>query len=372
MLQQPWLLVQNQVRASGGREMDRFRGVRPEMDRPDGAEAWVGSVTRANGVTPENPDLGCAEVIFPDGTKKYLYEVIDKDPEGVLGCEHIKRFGTGTGVLVKLLDAKDKFLLQCHPTRDTAKKVWNSEYGKTECWHVLSVRDDVPEPPYILLGFKPGFTRERFEEIYRTGTIDDMEKECNKIPVHPGETYFVPGGMPHALGAGCFVIEIQEPSDLTAIPAKQQVLLDYRRAANPRGVFTPIDEEIYNLRTLSSFDYTGRSFEQVITETRSEGIILREGGWGRERILIGRGQTDYFSCTEIDVHGEIALNPTGRIMIGIVAEGGGRLISPYGEIVCRRGTELFFPVQANDIRVEGNMRLILCHPDGANILHGKD
>lgn len=61
----PWPLVPNKVRADGGRELDRFRGVEHPADTPNGAEAWVGSLTRANGATPENPNLGYAEVILP-------------------------------------------------------------------------------------------------------------------------------------------------------------------------------------------------------------------------------------------------------------------------------------------------------------------
>lgn len=79
MYNQPWELVPNQVRAEGGREIGRFRGVEDPTDTPNGAEAWIGSVTRANGSTPENPNLGCSEVYLPDGSRRYLFEVINEN-----------------------------------------------------------------------------------------------------------------------------------------------------------------------------------------------------------------------------------------------------------------------------------------------------
>ena len=241
----PWPLVPNKVRADGGRELDRFRGVEHPADTPNGAEAWVGSLTRANGATPENPNLGYAEVILPDGTRDFLVNVVKRAPETILGKKHMEKYGTSLGMLIKMLDAKAPFLLQCHPTRENARKYWNSLFGKEECWYVLGTRKDVPEPPYILLGFKEDITREKFEAAYRKGDAALLESFCHKIPVQPGESYMIPGGVPHALGAGCFVAEIQEPSDLTAVPFPQEYLLEYRRKANPFGIFEPEDEQLY-------------------------------------------------------------------------------------------------------------------------------
>ena len=131
----PWPLVPNKVRADGGRELDRFRGVEHPADTPNGAEAWVGSLTRANGATRENPNLGYAEVILPDGTRDFLVNVVKRAPETILGKKHMEKYGTSLGMLIKMLDAKAPFLLQCHPTRENARKYWNSRFGKGECWY---------------------------------------------------------------------------------------------------------------------------------------------------------------------------------------------------------------------------------------------
>lgn len=367
MYQQAWRLVPNQVRAEGGREMDKFRGRPNPRDTQNGAEAWIGSVTRANGATPEHPNLGCAEVDLPTGERRYLFEVIAEAPEKVLGEEHVQHYGQGLGMLVKYLDAKRKFLLQCHPSREVAREIWNSEFGKTECWHVLSVRDDEPQPPYIRLGFKPGITREAFEDAFRRGDTAAIEGMCHKFPVKAGETYFIPAGMPHALGEGCFVIEVQEPSDLTAVPISQQALIQFRQECNPLGVFTAIDDAQYDRQTLNSFDYTGLTLEEVLDRTRTRHPIIRKGDWGEERMLIGPEQTPYFGCTMHTVDGSVQLLPTGEIRIGIVTDGEGEVLFPGGSLKVERGSELFFPHDAQDITLKGRMTVVMCHPAEAKI-----
>lgn len=369
MYHQAWMLVPNEVRGEGGRELDRFRGKPNPHDRQNAAEAWIGSVTKANGATRDTPGLGCSEVVLPNGIRRLLYEVINDEPEMVLGKSHLKRFGNDLGILVKLLDARAKFLLQCHPSREAAQKYWNSRYGKEECWHVLSARDDAPEPPYILLGFKPGVTRQTFERLYHLGDMGGLEELCHKLIVKPGETYLVPSGMPHALGVGCFVLEIQEPSDITAVPMKQEGLLAYRRRANPKGVFHAIDELDYETRTLESFDYTGLSLETLREKTACEGRVLNRGEWGDETLLIGPEYTSFFSATLMSVSGAAPLPATRAVRIGLVTRGAGKIVSDAGELAVSQGDEVFFPYDMGKTFLTGDFSVILCHPPG--VLHAK-
>ena len=227
MYNQPWKLVQNRIRGAGGREIDKFRGITPPIDDETGSEAWIGSVTRVEKPPKDKPNYGCSEVYLPDGERLFLFEAIERAPEEILGKKHMQKNGTGLGMLIKYLDAQRQYGLQCHPTRPWAKKMWNSDYGKEESWFVIGTRDDTAEPAYILLGFQEGVTREEWEKYYHAGDLEALENLCHKIPVQVGETYFVGGGCPHALGEGCFVIEVQEPSDITlgALPMRETAKL---------------------------------------------------------------------------------------------------------------------------------------------------
>jgi len=342
--------------------LDRFRGVDDPKDTPNGAEAWVGSMTRANGATADNPNLGCAEVILPDGTRKYLLDVVQENPLAVLGEAHMELYDSGLGMLIKMIDAKTPFLMQCHPTREQAAIDWNSKFGKEECWYVLGTRRDAGEQPYILLGFKEGITREVWEQAYRQGDVSALEDLCHKVIVHPGECYLIPGGVPHALGAGCFVAEIQEPSDLTAVPFPQSYLLDYRRKANPLGVFVPEDEALYEHRMLNAFRYEGYSYDRLLERLKSRERVLRRNGESREVEIFGEDDTDSFSCTIVHVCGSIPRKSTQDVQIGIVVEGAGELRCGDLSMQVRRGDEIFFPYQVEDTTFAGNFSIILCNP----------
>ena len=265
-------------------------------------------------------------------------------------------------MLIKMLDAKAPFLLQCHPTRENARKYWNSRFGKEECWYVLGTRKDASEPPYILLGFKEDITREKFEAAYRKGDAALLESFCHKIPVQPGESYMIPGGVPHALGAGCFVAEIQEPSDLTAVPFPQEYLLEYRRKANPFGIFEPEDEQLYESRMLNSFHYEGLPLDKLLDRLKSKEPVLRQEPGGREIEIFGDRDTSYFSCTMVTVSGAMARKNTGDVQIGIVVSGEGCIRCGENALPVKQGSEVFFPCQVRDAVFEGDFSIILCNP----------
>ena len=358
MQHQPWRLVQNHIRGYGGREIDLFRGMKPEdsKDTHWGSEAWIGSVTRVGRPPDDKPDYGCSEVDTPDGRRMYLYQAIEENPEEILGKEHLAKNGTGLGMLIKYLDAAGQYGLQCHPTREWAKKMWDSDYGKEESWFVLSTRDDTAEPAYIYLGFKEGVTREDFEKGYYANDIHALENLCHRILVEPGDAYFVGGGCPHALGEGCLVIEVQEPSDITL------------GAERPPFFFRRMNEEqakFFDERLLGAYIYDGCSYEENLRRWKIPRKVIREGEWGSESFVIGPDQTSYFSFTELIVNGEVPILHTGFPQVAIVTDGEGKLVWDGGEMTVSKADEIFLPYDIPGLKAEGGVRMVLCHPEGA-------
>lgn len=357
---QPWTLVQNQIRGNGGREIDKFRGIEPAVDFKAGSEAWIGSTTHVKPAPADNPYWGCSEVIMPDGEKKYLFEAIEEAPEEILGEAHIAKNGHDIGVLVKYLDAASQYGLQCHPTREWAKKMWNQEHGKAESWYVLSTRDDTAEPAYILLGFKEGVTREVWKKYYDEGNLKELENLCHKIEVHPGDSFFLGGGLPHALGTGCFVIEVQEPQDITLGWGNYEL-------ASRWPATRELTKEFYDERLLGAYHYDGCSYEENLRRWKSVHKVIREGSWGNESIIIGPDQTTYFSFTEITLDGETEIAKTGYPQICIVTEGEGKLVWDGGEMEIKKGGEIFFPYDVPGFKAVGKLHLVLCNPEGAQL-----
>ena len=361
---EPWRLVPNRIRGRGGREIDKFRGVSPAIDDESGSEAWIGSVTSVGNPPADRPHWGCAEVKFPGGERMHLFEAIHQAPLQILGRRHMERSGEGLGMLVKYLDAQTQYGLQCHPTRPFAKRMWNSDYGKEESWYVLGARADTADPAYILLGFKEGVTREVWEAHYRENDIAALENLCHRIEVSVGDAFFIGGGVPHALGEGCFVLEVQEPSDIT-LGAHTYGYVKSRGYGN-----LPDDEAIYDERLLGAYQYDGFSDEENLRRVKIPRKTIRSGPWGSESFVIGPAQTEYFSFTELIVHGEAALIDTGFPKIGIVTAGRGEVAFDGGAMAVKRGDELFFPYDVPGARLLGDATVILCHPEGAYLQEG--
>ncbi len=119
-------------------------------------------------------------------------------------------FGEDPGdfpLLVKLIDAADSLSVQVHPD-DIYAAAREHDRGKTEMWYILEA-DPGSE---LLMGLVPGAGRAAFGEALRDG---DVLRVMNRVPVRPGDSFFIPAGMPHAIGKGILLAEIQENSDLT-------------------------------------------------------------------------------------------------------------------------------------------------------------
>ncbi|MFO7535734.1 MAG: type I phosphomannose isomerase catalytic subunit [Kiritimatiellia bacterium] len=124
------------------------------------------------------------------------------------------RFGpalTGTPaaefpLLIKILDAADKLSVQVHPDDESARR--HGGQAKTECWYIL----DAAPGASVWAGLQPGVTPESFRRALETGTVAEL---LQKVPVARGDLLFIPGGLVHAVGAGCLILEVQQNSNTT-------------------------------------------------------------------------------------------------------------------------------------------------------------
>ncbi len=104
-------------------------------------------------------------------------------------------------ILAKFLFAEEKLSVQVHPAGPAG-------VGKTEMWHILRAAPGAA----IAAGFREPVSPERIRESALSGEI---ERLLRWFTVQAGETYFIPAGTVHAIGAGVTVCEIQQNSDIT-------------------------------------------------------------------------------------------------------------------------------------------------------------
>lgn len=110
-------------------------------------------------------------------------------------------------LLIKFLFTSQFLSVQVHPDDDYARLYENS-CGKTEMWHILRADPGAR----IAVGFRQPVSTDQMITGARTGEIMDA---LNWIEVCPGDTYLIPAGTVHAIGAGIALCEIQQNSDVT-------------------------------------------------------------------------------------------------------------------------------------------------------------
>ncbi len=110
-------------------------------------------------------------------------------------------------LLVKFIFTSDRLSVQVHPGDEFARKHENSR-GKTEMWHILRAEPGAQ----VALGWREAVTPERLKESAQSGEILEL---LNWVDARVGDTFFVPAGTVHAIGAGLALCEIQQHSDIT-------------------------------------------------------------------------------------------------------------------------------------------------------------
>lgn len=188
--------------------------------------------------------------------------------------------GEAFPLLVKIIDARDALSLQVHPNEKTA--LLTGGEPKTEMWHIL----EAAPGSAIWAGIKPGTTAQMLEDAIKDGSLADL---LVKHAVHPGETYFIPGGTVHAIGAGVKIFEVQQSSNTT------YRLYDWNRK-NPDGT----SRELHIEKGLLSIDYAlpapadcGNALDCEFfrfRRTPDSSITVSPGGEARWEIVYAGGE----------------------------------------------------------------------------------
>ena len=329
----------------GGRELDRLAGAAPaDTHFP---EDWIASTTRA--INPDDatrhPDSQrstfcsqLAEGVSPvfigeDPTPRSFAELLSAEPAHYLGAAHVHRYGNVPQLLVKFLDPSIRLHFQVHPTADFARRFLDASSGKTEAYHILAIRDDLPHPPYLYLGFQRPPTRAALRRMIATQDIAGLEACFDKIPVNVGDTFIVPGGVPHALGPGLLLAEIMEPSDLVV------------RFEFERGGYTLPESARFMGRglefCLDVFDFSAWPADRVLTEALCPPRRARAlGPDSYQDKLIGPERTPCFRIRKTYLRGPITRHDS-ECFIGIVTAGSGTL-TVGGETNALRPFDKFF------------------------------
>ncbi|MBQ8357141.1 MAG: mannose-6-phosphate isomerase [Clostridia bacterium] len=331
-MKRPLLQTENRVFRTyrGGKLLETF------LSKPDPADSfqpedWISSFVEAKNKNAIKGE-GISRVLTEKGEMPITEAVTAAD------------FGPGrteSGVLVKYLNSAERLGIQVHPTPDFSRRYFGTNYGKTECWHILETDGDAA----VYIGFREGITKESWATLFHRQDIAGMLDCLHRFPVKKGDTVLVRAGTPHAIGAGCFLLEIQEPTDYTMRLEKVTVAGE---ALTPMQIHYGVGEEAL----LECFIYEGLGREEA-----REKFFLEPQDKNGVITLVSYADTACFSLAKLQERGTVT---TDSFVTLVITKSGGLLVG--GErLSVKKGEKWFVPYGCGQIIVESG-EVIVCYP----------
>ena len=337
----------------GGALIDRWKKNSSENDG-NFPEEWIMSTISARGKN-RPVDEGLSMIRTPLDIIP-LNTLISSDLDLFIGKKLANKFGT-PGVLIKMLDSNERLTIQVHPDKEYARTVLNSEFGKTESWYVLDVRETNREKCCIYLGFKEGITPEKWAAFFRNQDIEGMLNSLHRFEVQPGDAFIIYGGVPHVIGSGCFLMEVQEPTDYTMRVEK----------TTPGGII--IGDELIHQGVgedimLKCFRYDGCSFDEATKRWKVAPGVIDSSDSFTLKTIINEAHTDCFGLKELDLNGEYELKGNGSFFVGVIYSGEGTMSLDGETYSFTQGDEIFFSAAIERVTFKSDLasRILLCYP----------
>ena len=317
----------------GGAAIAALRGADP--DKEFGPEDWVASTTTLYG----QPENGLTRL--PGG--HLLRDAVTADPESWLGAKHVARFADSTALLVKLLDAGQRLPVHFHPTDAFAEQHFASHFGKTEAWIVVGTSGDDPR---VYPGFRETVAPATVGEWVREQDTSAMLGALNSVPVAPGDTVYIPAGLPHAIGEGVFVVELQQPTDFSLTIEWRDFLAGPEKGHLGIGFDT----------ALGALDTDSRD---------PDTIVKRTAGMNESTVdLLVPGAAGFFRADRLRPDVALALDPSFAVLV--VLDGAGTLRTERGgDMPVAKGDTLVVPYGAGQAELSGDLTVIRCRPPAA-------
>ncbi len=305
----------------GGSALRAFRGAVGTAD-DHFPEDWLASTVRArNGAKSTGPDEGLSRVDW-QGETCLLADLTGEAEEYFPGGG-----AKGFGVLLKLLDSAERLHIQAHPNNAYVQKTFKGTAGKTECWYVISTRQ---EEAWVYLGLQRPPAPDEWRRMIEEQDITAMLGCFDRIPVKPGDCLMVPAGVPHAIGEGIFLMELQQPSDW--VVRCEFTVGDYTLPHEARFMGLELAQ------CLEIFDFTAYAPDAWRQKPRE---LARSSGHVEEDLIQSK-YAEYFRLRRLRGAGPaefVCMEPA----VLIVTVGAGTLSTPEGTLSLQRGETVLLP-----------------------------
>ncbi len=262
------------------------------------------------------------------GDGRSLNQLVREMKGELVGEANYQRFGNEFPLLIKFIDAKQDLSIQVHPTDEIAHRQGKPR-GKTEMWYVM---DSAPEAK-LYNGLKKQITPEQYKQMVADDTICDALAQYS---VKEGDCFFIPAGRIHSIGAGCYLAEIQQTSDVT------YRIYDFKRKdkdGNYRQLHTQEASESINYTVL-------KDYRTQYTPQKNKSQLLVECPYFNTAVYdLTEGMTIDYS--ELD---------SFVILIGLKGEG--KLMIDGEETDFKAGETILVPASVQEVRTEGTIKFL--------------
>ncbi len=262
------------------------------------------------------------------GDGRSLNQLVREMKGELVGEANYQRFGNEFPLLIKFIDAKQDLSIQVHPTDEIAHRQGKPR-GKTEMWYVM---DSAPEAK-LYNGLKKQITPEQYKQMVADDTICDALAQYS---VKEGDCFFIPAGRIHAIGAGCYLAEIQQTSDVT------YRIYDFKRKdkdGNYRQLHTQEASESINYTVL-------KDYRTQYTPQKNESQLLVECPYFNTAVYdLTEGMTIDYS--ELD---------SFVILIGLKGEG--KLMIDGEKTDFKAGETILVPASVQEVRTDGTIKFL--------------
>ena len=303
----------------GGRRLQNYL----HLDLPPGAEP----IGEAWQVYADNT------VINGSHAGKTLQQVVDESGEALLGSGGRARSHRPFPLLAKFIDAAEKLSIQVHPDDHYAftREVGSGFSGKAEAWLILAAEPGAA----IIRGFNREVIPAEVRQAVNSGTLEHL---LRAVPVQPGDVIYNPAGTVHAVGAGIFLFEIQQTSDLT------YRLYDYQRR-DVRGRL----RELHLDKALEVADLSAVDGDRVVP-------VELPDGWLR---LVA---CEHFIMESRRLSAASVEASSGQsVVILTVTEGLIRLEWAEGKLTLEHGASVVIPAALGAYALEGDGLVVRCY-----------
>lgn len=268
-------------------------------------ESWELSAVKGNVSVAKNGPLA----------GKNLDELCKLFGAQLLGEKVYGQTGDEFPLLFKFIDAAKDLSVQVHPGDELAAKRHNA-HGKTEMWYVLQA----DEGAQLLSGFATKTNKDEYASLVQSG---DIISRLGAYRAKEGDSFFIPAGRVHAIGAGLVVAEVQQTSDIT------YRIYDYHRKG-PDGK----ERQLHTQEALDAIDFS------LLTHARTHYTPLLNQA-------VMAAQCPFFTVNVLDLQGEVHRDLTDKqsFVVYMCAQGAAELDCGGYTLPLQTGETVLVPAQ---------------------------